>query len=168
LEQAYRSRRKVTFERTFDASVEEVWEMWTTAKGIESWWGPDGFEVEVEKLELRLGGELLYTMTATATDQIDFLKKAGMPLAQKARVRFTEIDPPRHLTFRQLADFIPGVDAYEIETTVDLEGGPEETRMVMTTDVMHDERWTELAVMGWESELGRLATALGKRNTKTE
>jgi hypothetical protein len=35
--------------------------------------------------------------------------------------------------------------------------------MVMTTDVMHDERWTELAVMGWESELGRLATALREK-----
>jgi uncharacterized protein YndB with AHSA1/START domain len=163
LAQAYRSRGKVTFERTFDASIEEVWEMWTTKEGIESWWGPDGFEVEVHKLELRPGGELLYAMSAIAQDQIDFLKKAGMPLVQQSRLRFTEVEAPRHLTYRHLADFIPGVVAYEVETSVDLEGGTDGTRMVMTTDVMHDERWTELAVMGWESELGRLATALREK-----
>ena len=165
LEQAYRSRRKVTFERTFDASTEDVWEMWTTKEGIESWWGPEGFATEVHKLELRPGGELLYAMKAIAKDQIDFLKKAGMPLTQEAHVRFTEVDPPRHLTFRQLADFIPGVDAYEVETSVELEQTEGGTRMVMTTDVMHDERWTELAVMGWESELGKLAQVLSQRQS---
>jgi uncharacterized protein YndB with AHSA1/START domain len=165
LEQAYRSRRKVTFERTFDASVEEVWEMWTTKAGLEAWWGPEGFATDVHKLELRPGGELLYAMKAIAKAQIDFLKKAGMPLTQEAHVRFTEIDPPRHLTFRQLADFIPGVDSYEVETSVDLLSAQGGTRMVMTTDVMHDERWTELAVMGWESELGKLAEVLSGRRS---
>ena len=139
--------------------------MWTTREGIESWWGPEGFATKVHKLELRPGGELLYAMTAVAKDQIDFLKKAGMPLTSENHVRFTEIDAPRHLTFRQLADFIPGVDAYEVETSVDLLSAEGGTRMVMTTDVMHDERWTELAVMGWESELGKLAQVLRERHS---
>ncbi len=58
------ARRRITLERTYQASLEEVWEMWTTPEGIESWWGPDGFAVEVRKLDLRPGGELLYAMTA--------------------------------------------------------------------------------------------------------
>jgi hypothetical protein len=32
--------------------------------------------------------------------------------------------------------------------------------MVMTFDAMHDEYWTNLAVMGWESELGKLERVL--------
>src|SRR5207245_3225668 len=36
------ARRKVTLERTFQASMEEVWDLWTTKEGIESWWGPGG------------------------------------------------------------------------------------------------------------------------------
>ena len=35
--------------------------------------------------------------------------------------------------------------------------------MVLTLDAMHDESWTQRAVMGWESELGKLAVALEGR-----
>ena len=37
----------ITFEQTYDAPPERIWELWTTAAGIESWWAPDGFEVKV-------------------------------------------------------------------------------------------------------------------------
>src|SRR5207344_676779 len=37
------SRRMITIERTFNAAIEDVWALWTTADGIESWWGPEGF-----------------------------------------------------------------------------------------------------------------------------
>ena len=57
--------KKIRIERTFQASLEEVWEMWTTREGIESWWGPDGFSVKVRTLELRPGGRLDYAMIAT-------------------------------------------------------------------------------------------------------
>ena len=80
------ARRKVTLERIFQAPIEEVWDLWTTTEGIESWWGPDGFAVKVHKLDLRPGGELVYAMTATAPDQIDFLKKAGMPKTTESRL----------------------------------------------------------------------------------
>ena len=35
------------------AKVEELWELWTTKQGFESWWGPDGFRVKVHALEAR-------------------------------------------------------------------------------------------------------------------
>ena len=50
-------RPKLTLERTFDATPEEVWGLWTTREGIDAWWGPDGFKVEVESLDLRPGGD---------------------------------------------------------------------------------------------------------------
>lgn len=39
------SDRKIVIERKYAASIEDVWELWTTKEGIESWWGPDGFSV---------------------------------------------------------------------------------------------------------------------------
>jgi hypothetical protein len=33
----------------------------------------------------------------------------------------------------------------------------------MTFDAMHNDEWTSRATMGWESELGKLATALDNR-----
>jgi uncharacterized protein YndB with AHSA1/START domain len=154
------ARRKVTLERTFNAPIQEVWDLWTTREGIESWWGPDGFSVTVRKIDLRPGGELLYAMTANAPDQIEFLKKAGMPVTTVSRLTYTEIDPPRRLAYSQTADFIPGVEPYEVPTTVELETTPQGVRLVLTFAAMHDERWTNLAVMGWESELGKLAKLL--------
>jgi uncharacterized protein YndB with AHSA1/START domain len=49
------TRPKVVFERTYRARIEELWELWTTKKGFESWWGPEGFRVEVHTLEARVG-----------------------------------------------------------------------------------------------------------------
>jgi uncharacterized protein YndB with AHSA1/START domain len=154
------ARRRVSIERTFNAAVEDVWALWTTKEGIESWWGPDGFTVKVRRLDFRLGGELLYAMTAIAPEQIEFLKKAGMPQTTESLVTYTEVEPLRRLGFRQMADFIPGVKPYEVATTVALETGPQGVRMVLTLDAMHDEQWTKMAVMGWESELAKLARLL--------
>jgi uncharacterized protein YndB with AHSA1/START domain len=156
-------RRTVTLERTFDASIEEVWDLWTTKDGIESWWGPDGFAVKVLSLDLRPGGVLLYTMTAVGADQIAFMKNAGMPLVTETRATYTEVDPPRRLAYSTFADFIPGVEPYDVTTAVDLYPIPEGVRLVLTQDAMHDDSWTQLAVMGWESELGKLARALAQR-----
>jgi uncharacterized protein YndB with AHSA1/START domain len=150
----------VTLERVFDATVEEVWELWTTADGVEAWWGPEGFEVMVRALDLRPGGEMAYVMTATAPDQVDFMKKAGMPIATEARLTFTEVDPPRRLAYNHRADFIPGVEPYTVATQVDLSAGDGGVRLALTIEAMHDQEWTGRMVSGWESELDKLAAVL--------
>jgi uncharacterized protein YndB with AHSA1/START domain len=154
------ARRKVTLERIFEASIEEVWDLWTTKQGIESWWGPDGFAVKVEQIDLRPGGVLVYAMTATGADQIDYMKKAGMPVTTVSRLTYSEVDPPLRLAYSQTADFIPGVEPYEVPTTVELESTPQGVKMTLSFQAMHDEHWTNMAVMGWESELGKLAKLL--------
>jgi uncharacterized protein YndB with AHSA1/START domain len=154
------ARRAVSIERTFNAAIEDVWELWTTKEGIESWWGPEGFAVKVRKLDLRPGGELAYAMIATGLDQIEFMKKAGMPVTNEHRLTFTEVVPPRRLAYDHEADFIPGVKPYRVSTTVEFESSPQGVKMVLTFDAMHDEHWTKMAVMGWESELDKLAIQL--------
>ena len=153
-------RRTIRIERTFDAPVEDVWRLWTTAEGVEAWWGPEGFRVKVRKLELRAGGAFHYDMIATAPEQIAFMKKAGMPLAQATRAFFTEVTPTSRLGFTHIVDFVPGVESYESATLLELTGRGPKTDLVLTLEAMHDEQWTKMAVMGWESELGKLAAAL--------
>ncbi len=154
-------RRRITLERTYEASIEEVWDLWTTKEGIESWWGPEGFTVTVRKLDLRPGGEMRYAMTATAPPQVEFMKKAGMPLTTEALIRYTEVVPPRRLGYVHLADFIPGVEPYDVATLVELFPSGHSVRMVVSFDAMHDEKWTGMAVAGWESQLGKLARVIG-------
>ena len=156
-------RKRVTLERIYRADADDVWDLWTTKEGIESWWGPGGFAVTVRKLYLRQGGELLYAMTAIDPPQVEFMRKAGMPLTTEARITYTEIAPRRRLAYIHLTDFIPGVDPYDVATVVELHPTAQGVRMVLTFDAMHNDEWTRRAVMGWESELGRLETVVGKR-----
>ncbi|HEY2728830.1 MAG TPA: SRPBCC domain-containing protein [Polyangia bacterium] len=157
------TKRRITLERTFAAPIEDVWELWTTKEGIESWWGPDGFSVKVSKLELWPGGELLYAMTADGPEQVEFMKKAGMPLTTKTRGTYDEIVRHRRLAFRQLADFVPGVAPYDVATLVELHPTAQGVRMVLTFDAMHDEQWTKMAEMGWRNELDKMERALAAR-----
>jgi hypothetical protein len=99
-------------------------------------------------------------MTATEADQIDFLKKAGMPITNEHRNTFTEVEPQRRLVYTSSVDFVPGVKPYQVTTSVDLEETSAGVRMLLTFEAMHDEHWTGLMLAGWESELGKLARVL--------
>ena len=152
--------KKIRIERTLKASPQEVWEMWTTREGIESWWGPEGFRVEVRTLELRPGGRLDYAMVAAAPEMVAFMKKEGMPSTHETHATFDEVVPPRRLVFTHHTDFIPGIAPYDATAVVELEPAAGGTKLVLTLDPMHDQTWTQRAVQGWESELGKLARLL--------
>ena len=151
-------KRRITIERKYRASLKEVWDLWTTKNGFESWWGPGGFKATVLKLDLRPGGELRYLMTASAPEQTEFMKKAGMPLSVEARITFTQIVPLKRLTYTHLADFIPGVEPYDVATEVELREDGDDVRMILTFDAMHSEEWTQRAQMGWEGQLSKLVS----------
>jgi len=157
--------KKIRIERNYHESANEVWELWTTSDGIESWWAPDGFRVEVRKLDLRPGGELIYAMTATAPEQVEFMQRAGMPLTTESRKTFTELIPPKRIAYLSLADFIPGVKPYEFLTVVDLQPSADGVRAVMTVDAMHDDEWTQRLVMGRENELDNLAKVIDRKRS---
>jgi uncharacterized protein YndB with AHSA1/START domain len=158
-----RPDRKIVIERTYEASIDDVWELWTTREGIESWWGPDGFSVKVRELDLRAGGRMVYTMTAVDRPQVEFMKKAGMPLTTEARLTYTEIVPGKTIAYTHRADFIPGVEPYDCGNRVDFFAAGGKVRMVLTLDPMHSEEWTQRAVMGMESQLGKLARVIAGR-----
>jgi uncharacterized protein YndB with AHSA1/START domain len=151
---------KIVMERTYRATLEEVWALWTTKDGIESWWGPEGFTVAVHRLDLRVGGTLQYTMTASAPEQVAFMQGAGLPVATDSTITYTDVEPRRRLGYEMMADFIPGVQPYPMTTTVSFEHGPDGVRMTLAFDAMHDEDWTQRSVMGHEGELGRLEKIL--------
>ena len=46
------SRRRIAMERTYQAPIEDVWDLWTTKEGIESWWGPDGFRTTIHEMNV--------------------------------------------------------------------------------------------------------------------
>lgn len=155
--------QKIQIERTYPAAPEKIWELWTTAAGIEAWWAPDGFEVRVDKLEPHPGGTLTYTMTATGPEQVAFMEGAGLPLSTTSTKTFTTVEPIGHLAYSTLADFIPGVEPYEFLTEVELRPTPDGgTHVVMTADAMHDEEWTGRLTAGRANEMDNLASVVGR------
>ena len=154
---------RVTIERTYEGRIDDVWSLWTTKQGIESWWGPAGFSTKVLKLDLRAGGELRYAMTATAPAQVEFMKNAGMPLTNEGRITYKEVVNQRRLGYIHLADFVPGVEPYDVATLVEFHSNGSSVRLVLTFDAMHDEEWTKRAVMGHESQLAKLEKVIAEQ-----
>ncbi len=150
------AKRTITLERRYQATVDSVWDLWTTKSGIESWWGPDGFDVDVIKLELRRNGELQYVMRATAPDQVAFMEEAGMPIATTVLITYTDVEPKRRLAYRSLTDFVPGVEPYEVNTAVELNVSGAVVHMVLTFEAMHDDEWTQRMTQGHEGQLAKL------------
>jgi uncharacterized protein YndB with AHSA1/START domain len=150
------ARAQFSIKRTYAASIDEAWELWTTKAGIESWWGPEGFAVVVTSLDVRPGGQLVYLMTATAPEQVAFMKRAGMPLSTECTVSYTEVSPPCRLAYKTLTDFVPNVPPYEVATLVELQATTDGVQLTITFDAMHDDVWTERARAGHESQLRKL------------
>jgi len=153
---------KITLERSYKASLDDVWDLWTTKEGIESWWGPDGFRVEVRSLDLSVGGKLAYAMIAAGAEQIEFMKKAGMPTVTETSIVYTEVTPKTRLAYDNLVDFVPGMKTYSVSTTLELRAEGDNVNLRLLLDPMHSEEWTGRMKAGWESELGKLEKVLRK------
>ena len=150
-------------ERTYDAPADLVWELLTTAAGLEEWWAPDGFETRVRDIDPRPGGTLRYTMTATAPEQVEFLRNTGNPLSVELCKTFTEVTPPSRIAYLSLIDFVPDHEPYEHRTTIDIEPAGDHTNVVMTIDPLHDDAWTQGYLAHRGNELDNLETVIGRR-----
>lgn len=159
------ARAQFSIRRTYAASLEEVWKLWTTKAGIESWWGPEGFDVTVTSLDLRPGGELNYLMTAVAPEMVAYMRQSNMPLSTPCKVTYTEVLALNRLAYKTLTDFVPGVEPYDVFTFVELAATGDGVALTITFDAMHDDAWTERARAGHESQMRKLdalLTAQGK------
>ncbi|MCM2326110.1 MAG: SRPBCC domain-containing protein [Candidatus Woesearchaeota archaeon] len=60
--------KKSTMEREFNASIEKVWEAFTTPKMLSKWWSPEGMTSSYISVDLREGGFFRYCMKS---DQVE-------------------------------------------------------------------------------------------------
>lgn len=153
---ATKVRAQSTIRRSYPSAIDEVWEFWTTIAGIEAWWGPEGFEVRVGSLDLRPGGTLGYVTTAIGEEHVSLTWRAGMPLSTECRITYNEVLHERRLAYTTIVDFIPGVEDHDIATVVEFEESGGITDVVVTSDAMPDEHWTQRTCAGSVSQLRKL------------
>lgn len=149
-------RAKIVIERTYRARVSDVWDLWTTKEGFESWWGPQGFRADVQELDARVGGTLRYDMVADSAEMIAAMKAIGRPASHPTHATFTEVKPQQRLVITNVIDFLPGVAAYEAKIAVDLHVAGDRVRMVVALDPMHSDEFSKMQAEGFTSQLTKL------------
>lgn len=153
--------QKVVVERSYRATLDEVWSLWTTKEGFESWWGPQGFRADVHVIEARAGGTLQYDMVADTPEMVAAMKEAGRPGSHPTTSTFTEVVPKTRLVLTNVIDFLPGVATYKSDIEVDLSESGGTVRMVVTLEGMHNEAFSQMQKEGFTSQLTKLDTRFG-------
>lgn len=152
---------KTVVERTYRATLQEVWDLWTTREGFESWWGPQGFRADVAELDARPGGLLRYEMVAATPEMVRAMADEGRPPSHGVRSIFTEVEPMSRLVLRNVIDFLPGVPPYEADILVELTAQGDRVRMVVTLGGLHSAEFSEMQKEGFTSQLTKLDEKFG-------
>ncbi len=150
------NKTPIVVERTYKANVKELWDLWTTKKGFESWWGPVGFIAKVHEIDARVGGALRYDMVADSPEAIEAMMKEWNVKSHMTKSSFTALTPHTHLAIRSVIDFIPGVKPYENDISVDFTQSGERVRMVVTLHGMHNAQFTQMQLEGFSSQITKL------------
>jgi uncharacterized protein YndB with AHSA1/START domain len=152
----------IVIERTYKADVAELWALWTTKQGFESWWGPEQFRADVHRIEARPGGALHYDMVADTPEAIAAMEGMNAPTSQPCRGTFSEYKLNERLVLTQVIDFLPGVAPYDSRITVDFFPADDgHVRMVVTLSQMHDAATSAMQEEGFTSQLSKLDRRFG-------
>lgn len=143
-------------EREWAAPMELVWELWTTAEGFGSWYGPRGFEAEIHVLEPFVGGRLEYTMRATDPKVAAGMEAQGRPSSWRVEGTYTRVET--HTALEWSAAMGPET----LITSVQFTQAGDRVRMRLTLEAGRPEM-AGGAAMGWKSALGRLDERLAAR-----
>lgn len=140
----------LTIVADFDATPEDVWEVWEDPRKLERWWGPPTFPATFTRHDFVIGGESRYFMTGPAGE------------TPRGWWRIEAIDRPRRLDFANgLAgdngEPAPGVEPTSAYMTLEaVDGG---TRMTAVTHFVDVEQMELLLGMGMHDGM---AQAIGQ------
>jgi uncharacterized protein YndB with AHSA1/START domain len=68
----YSDGTELVFERTFDASRDQVWKAFTDPEIVPRWWGKRGTTTIVEAMDVRPGGQWRYVSRDSTRDDVVF------------------------------------------------------------------------------------------------
>jgi uncharacterized protein YndB with AHSA1/START domain len=125
----------VVIERSFDAPVHLIWQMWTEPEHFKVWYGPGGATVPVAKMDVRVGGTRLVCMemdTPNGQMQMWFTGEYR-EIVRNKRLVYTESMSDENGNVVSPADLgMPQGHPATTEVIVELEAVAGCTKMVMT------------------------------------
>jgi uncharacterized protein YndB with AHSA1/START domain len=156
------SQDAVTIERSFDAPVDLVWQMWTDPEHFAAWYGPDGATVPVAKMDVRVGGSRLVCMQIHTPDGPMQMWFTGeyREVVENERLVYTDSMSDEHGNVVSPSDMgVPEGHPTTTEVRVELEDlGDRRTKVVMThVGIPADSP----GAVGWTMALDKLAARIG-------
>jgi uncharacterized protein YndB with AHSA1/START domain len=152
----------VVIERTFDAPVGLIWEMWTVPEHFASWYGPEGAAIPVAKMDVRVGGTRLVCMEMPTPEGSVRMWFSGeyVEVVENERLVYTEFVSDEE--GRPAGSSSPGVPEGHAITEVRVELGVVDgrTRMVMTHVGVPA---GSPGATGWNMALDKLAALIATR-----
>ncbi|WP_045835238.1 SRPBCC family protein [Hyphomicrobium sp. 99] len=150
--------REIITTRVFDAPRELVFEAFRDPHHISNWWGPNGFTTTTYEMDVRPGGQWLYTMHGP--DGTDYPN----------RVRYTEVKDPELLAYDHDAGAErPDFEPFKVWITFETEN--RKTRVTLRHLFATRERRDEMvkfgAVEGGQQTLARLDLYLTQKEGAT-
>jgi uncharacterized protein YndB with AHSA1/START domain len=135
----------MTLDAEFEASPDQVWQLWADPRQLERWWGPPTYPATVTAHDLRSGGRVEYHMTGPGGDQ------------SRGYWEIVEAEAPHRLVFRDGfadADGRPNSDMPLNEVRVMINKVSEEqTRMSIESKFPDAAAMEQLLAMGMEQGL---------------
>lgn len=153
------SRKELTFERTYPAPVERVWEVWTRPEHLKQWWGPEKTSVIECDVDLQLGGAIRIVMEADEA----MGKYAGTRWPMEGT--FTHIDETQRMTY-DARSWTEGEENTTIEHTNDvvLTRDGDETVVSLNVTISNIGPGAKMAAFGmrwgYKAQLDKLETYL--------
>jgi uncharacterized protein YndB with AHSA1/START domain len=151
----------LVIERSFDAPVKLIWQMWTDPEHFKAWYGPDGATIPVAKMDVRVGGTRLVCMEMQSPDGPVQMWFAGeyREVVENARLVYTESISDEHGNVSSPPDS-GTAEGHPITTQVHVEledvGG--RTKMVLTHAGIPA---GSPGAAGWAMALDKLAAHVG-------
>jgi uncharacterized protein YndB with AHSA1/START domain len=139
--------REITLTRVYDAPPDRVYALWTEARHLKEWWGPDGFSVGRVESDPRPGGRLLIEMI-------------GPEMTQSMEARYVDVVPGERLEVASVVDGPDGSPFLESGHTVHFRdlGGKTEVTVEARAAVFDPAGLMALEGMlaGWRQSMQRL------------
>jgi uncharacterized protein YndB with AHSA1/START domain len=170
LEKQSSGKETFVINRTFDAPIELMFEMWTNPKHFSQWIAPTGSQMEFIRSDIRPGGSTFYFMTTDAGKKM-YGRAEYLEIRKPDRIVYTQqfCDENEKVTRHPMSDTWPET----MLTTVNLsEEGPNKTRVTLTWEcqgaITREELETFIKArggmsFGWTGSFDKLEACLKER-----
>lgn len=161
-------KNKFVINRSFNAPIAKVFEMWTNVDHLKRWLPPVGFTAEFMHSEVRVGGYNFYKMSNGSVTL--FGKSTYLEINPVTKLSYKQIftDENGNVSRHPMAPLFPETMVSTIEFC---EEGPNETRVTVTTEPTGPVTKEELEffliartgmTMGWTGSFDKLEEDLAK------